>query len=207
MKTPTGKNAREEDEEKKASSMDTGADGRQTQLVFVAGVVGPALGARPVVPCQGATGARVGCPPSSDGVQGWLLRCAVDAGWSICVASRSHSSVRGAIGVAGGRRTLQAANLKSTRLGAKALGNRRFLITGLFYSGMLSFINIRFQTWSSKHALELCSLFANVSVLLSRVRGARDLIVPRYALRHIVDFPRRGRPLCWYLDELGQLGS
>jgi len=47
--------------------------------------------------------------------------------------------VRGAIGVAGGRRTRQAAaNLKWTRLGAKTSGNRRFLIAGLFDSGMLS---------------------------------------------------------------------
>lgn len=174
--------------------MNTGADGRQTQLVFVAGVVGPALGARPAVPCQGATGARVGCPPSSDGVQ---VVAAVRCGrWlaDLCgFNSRSHS--RRDWGVAGGRRTLQAANLKSTRLGAKITGNRRFLIAGLFRQWNAFFYQHQdSKLGASKHALELCSLFANVSVLLSRVRGARDLVVPRYALRHIVDFPHRARP-------------
>lgn len=110
--------------------------------------------------------------------------------------------------MAGGRRTLQAANLKSTRLGAKITGNRRFLIAGLFRQWNAFFCQHQdSKLGASKHALELCSLFANVSVLLSRVRGARDLVVPRYALRHIVDFPHEpDHPMCWYLGELGQLG-
>lgn len=146
------------------------------------------------MPCQGATGARVGCPPSSDGVQ---VVAAVRCGrWlaDLCgFNSRSHS--RRDWGVAGGRRTLQAANLKSTRLGAKITGNRRFLIAGLFRQWNAFFYQHQdSKLGASKHALELCSLFANVSVLLSRVRGARDLVVPRYALRHIVDFPHRARP-------------
>lgn len=139
------------------------------------------------LPCP----ARVGCRPSSDGVQGWLLRCAVDAGWLICVASRSPSSAR--LGWMGGWWEKNAAPSKPEIDEAGRQGSRES--TALFDSGMLSFINIKIPNLELKHALELCSLFANVSVLLSRVRGARDLVVPRYALRHIVDFPRRARPV------------
>lgn len=167
IKTPTRKNAKEEDEEKKASSMNTGADGRRTQLVFVAGVVGPALGARPAVPCQGATGARVGCPPSSDGVQGWLLRRAVDAGWLICVASTFKVPLETRLG--GGWWEKNAASSKPE---IDEAGRQDYRESTVSYRGPFSTVECfllstsRFQTWS----FETCA--GIVLIVCQRIRLA-----------------------------------
>lgn len=175
--------------------MNTGADGRQTQLVFVAGVVGPALGARPAVPCQGATGARVGCPPSSDGVQGWLLRCAVDAGWLICVASTFKVPLETRLG--GGWWEKNAASSKPE---IDEAGRQDYRESTVSYRGPFSTVECfllstsRFQTWSFETCAGIVLIVCQRFRLAVSGTGARDLVVPRYALRHIVDFPHRARP-------------
>lgn len=141
------------------------------------------------LPCP----ARVGCRPSSDGVQGWLLRCAVDAGWLICVASRSHSSAR--LGWKGGWWEKNAATSKPEIDEAGRQGSRES--TALFDSGMLSFINIKIPNLEPKHALELCSLFANVSVLLSRVRELGTSSYPATLFATLLTFPAEPDGSTW----------
>lgn len=148
------------------------------------------------LPCP----ARVGCRPSSDGVQGWLLRCAVDAGWLICVASRSHSSAR--LGWKGGWWEKNAATSKPEIDEAGRQGSRES--TALFESGMLSFINIKIPNLEPKHALELCSLLPTFP---SCCLGYGELGTSSYPATLCATLFTLPAEPDWYLGELGQLGS